>query len=298
MNKWFKQYSQAQGYISPESEASMDPTEILSLLEKPTRDGRPFLYQIRDEATVMDIVAALRASPKPHTRSMLCYILNLRAGAEFFEGQSSETKQAVPALIEALADSNTEVRREAIDALGHIGDPAAGPDLLRVYYQEHDVDLRVLLASVLGFCQYAPAIPALIEALASPKSLLRRQATWGLRHLRAQESKGPMQKALAQETDPLTQQTMQATLEELEHPSPDEATIDRLIAQLRNAETTQEREAAAIALGERDKRVLLALLALLDDKQGEVRHSAAVAISASGVHSCEKHPSLPIGGTG
>lgn len=61
-------------------------------------------------AAVADIVAALRASTVPHTRSLLCYILNLRAGAEFFEGRSSETKQAVPALIEALADSDVDVR--------------------------------------------------------------------------------------------------------------------------------------------------------------------------------------------
>lgn len=57
-----------------------------------------------------------------------------------------------------------------------------------------------------------------------------------------------------------------------------------MIAQLKNAETTQEREAAATALGEMDKRVLPALLALLHDKQGEVRHSAAVAISALSEH--------------
>jgi hypothetical protein len=77
----------------------MDSAEILSLLEKPTRDRRRFVYQIRDEAAVADIVAALRASTRPHTSDLLCYILNLRAGAEFFEGRSSETKHAVPALL-------------------------------------------------------------------------------------------------------------------------------------------------------------------------------------------------------
>src|SRR5260370_16167116 len=72
----------------------MDSAEILSLLEKPTRYRRRFVYQIRDEAAVADIIAALRASNRPHTRDLLCYILNLRAGAEVFEGRSSETKQA------------------------------------------------------------------------------------------------------------------------------------------------------------------------------------------------------------
>lgn len=262
----------------------MDSAEILSLLEKTAR-GWTFIYQIRNEAAVSDIVAALRASTAPHTRSQLCYILNLRAGAEFFEGQSSETKQAVPALIEVLADSDIGVCGEAIDALGHIGDPTAGPALLEMYRKENDdFGLRVLLASTMGFCQYAPAIPPLIEALTSPNSLLRRQATWGLRHLRTQEATEALQKALAQESDPLTRQTMHETLQELEHPSTDEEKIDRLIAKLRNAETADERRIAATALGDMDKRVLVPLLALLHDEQHEVRQYATLAISGLSEH--------------
>lgn len=241
----------------------MDAAAILSLLEKPTRKRWNLVSQIRDEATVTDIVAALHASTQPRTRALLCYVLNVRAGAEFFAGQSCETGQAVPALIEMLADPDAEVRAAAIDALGHISDPEAGPALLAVYHKEHDnFGLRVPLAPTLGLCRYAPAIPTLIEALSSPNELLRRRATWGLKHLQAREAQEPLQKALAQETDPLTQQAMRETLQELEHPSSYEANIDRLIAQLRSAETRQEREVAASALGEMDKRVLPALLAL------------------------------------
>src|SRR5712691_11430374 len=189
----------------------MDSAEILSLLEKPTRDGRRFVYQIRDEAAVADIMAALRESTNAQTRSLFCYILNLRAGAEFFEGRSSETKQAVPALIEALADPDEDVRGEAIDALGHIGDPAAGP---------------AWLALDMAACQYAPVIPILIEALSSADDRLRSQATRSLRYLQAEEAKEPLRKALAQETDPLTRQTMQETLQEFEHPSTYEEKID------------------------------------------------------------------------
>jgi len=77
---------------------------------------------------------------------------------------------------------------------------------------------------------------------------------------------------------------MQETLQELEHPSTYEEKIDCLIAQLRSAETTQEREAVTTALGDMDKRVLPSLLALLHDTQGEVRYAAAVAISALSEH--------------
>ncbi len=263
----------------------MDSAEILSLLEKPTRDRRVFVNQIRDEAAVVDIVAALRASAKPHTRSLLCYILNLRAGAEFFEGRSSETKQAVPVLLEVLADPTTNVRDAAIDALGHIGDPAAGPALLKEYDKAHDdPSLRVLLASAVGFCHYRPAIPSLIEALSSSDSLLRRQATWGLRHLQAQEAKEPLRKALTHETDPLTRHTMQETLQEFEYPSTYEEKINQLIAQIRNVQTPDEREAAVTALGDMDSRVLAPLLTLLHDEQGTVRSSAMRAIVGLSEH--------------
>jgi HEAT repeat protein len=258
----------------------MDTIEIISLLERPTKNVWPFVYQIRDEAAVLDIAAALRASTVPHIRSLLCYLLNLRSRAEFFEGKRSETRQAVPALIEMLADPDEGVRSEAIDALGHIGDPMAGPALLEEYHKEKDDSgLRILLASTVGFCQYAPAIPPLIEALSSSENQLRRHATLGLRHLQAQEAKEPLRKALAQETDPLTRQAVQETLQELEHPSTREEKIDRLIAQLRSAETT-EREAAATALGDMvDARVLAPLLALLHDEQHEVRQYAALALA-------------------
>ncbi len=263
----------------------MDSADILSLLEKPTRDPWPFIYQIRDEAVVSDIVAALRTSVDSRIRRLLCYILNLRAGAEFFEGESSETKQAVPALLEALADSDAGVQKEAIDALGHIGDSTAGPALLQAYHKANDdSDLRILLASVVGFCQYRPATPTLIDALSSSDSLLRRQATWGLRHLKAQEAKMPLQQALTNEADPLTRQTMQETLQELEHPSTDEEKIDGLIAQLKSAVTVDERKAAATALGDMDKRVLAPLLALLHDGQSEVRYYATLAISGLSEH--------------
>lgn len=227
----------------------MDSTEILSLLEKPTRDRRKFVYQIRDEAAVADIVAALRTSTKPHIRSLLCYILNLQAGAELFEGTVSETKQAVPALIKALADA--DVRDSAIDALGHIGDPASGPALLREYLRENDdVGLRASLASAMGCCHYAPAIPILIEALSSPNDLLRRQAVQGLRHLQAQEAREPLQKVL-------------------------------MIQTLTDPES-HVRAAAAQALGQGgDKRSIEPLLAAIQDSDVDVRRAVVTALSVS-----------------
>ncbi len=263
----------------------MDTKEIIYLLEKPSSNIWSFVYQIRDEAAVSDIVAALHASTVAHTRALLCYILNLRSRAEFFAGQTSETKQAVPALVETLADADGEVRSSAIDALGHIGDPLAGPALLDMYHKEHDdSDLRISLASALGFCQYTSAIPTLIAALSSPHSLLRGQATWGLRHLRASEASEPLRQALLHEHDPRTRHLMQAALQEFDHPSAREEKAERLLAQLRSVET-DEREAAAEALGDlMDKQTLAPLLALLHHERGEVRQSAAFALDSLGAY--------------
>lgn len=125
-------------------------------------------------------MAALRTSTHSHTRALLCYILNLQAGAEFFEGRSFKTGQAAPALIGMLADPDPDVCDAAIDALGHISDPTAGPALLEAYLKERDdVGVCVLLASALGLCRYAQAIPTLIEALSSPNGVLRRQGNLG-----------------------------------------------------------------------------------------------------------------------
>lgn len=97
----------------------MDAVEIIQLLEKP-KDVWPFIYQIRDEAAVPDIIIALQTSTNLFTRHLLCYVLNLRARAEFFEGKSAETLQAIPALTEALADPNERVRDATRDALDHL----------------------------------------------------------------------------------------------------------------------------------------------------------------------------------
>jgi HEAT repeat protein len=256
----------------------MDAAEIISLLEKPTKDRRPLAYYIRDKATISDIVAALQASTIPLTRRLLCSIVSKRFRVGFFEKGFSDATQAVPALIEALADPDEGVRSAAIEALWDIGDPAAGPALFERYHKEvNNSAARILLAYALGACQYVPAIPTLIEALSAPDRELRRAAARGLRSLQAQEAKEPLQKALTSETDPSTIQVIEETLQELEGPPEKftlEAKIGRLIAQIKNGETA-EREAAATALGDMvNEQVLPPVLALLNDEQSEVRQYA------------------------
>src|SRR5260370_15481184 len=111
----------------------MDASEIISLLEKPTKNRWPFMYNIRDEATTSDIVTALRTRTTPLTRRILSDILGFRA-----EVGIPDTKRATPALVEALHDANQSVRNSAADALSKIAYPADDPALLEQYHKEQE----------------------------------------------------------------------------------------------------------------------------------------------------------------
>jgi len=254
----------------------MDAAEIISLLEKPTKNRWPFMYNIRDEAKISDIVTALRTSTTPRTRTLLCYILAQRPEAGF-----TDTKQATPALIEALHDSDPEVQDQAAEALERIGDPEAGPALLEQYHKEKsDSGLREVLASALGQSLYEPAIPTLIEALSSSDDGLRHGAARGLSQFKTQEAKKALQQALATAIDPPTIKIMKETLQKLEEPLyTREEDIVRLIEQLRSTETTRREDAAQALADMLDARVLDPLLALLHDEQPEVRQCAVLALA-------------------
>jgi hypothetical protein len=71
---------------------------------------------------------------------------------------------AVPALIQALGDSDWEVRCAAAEALGAIGDPQAVPALIKAL-GDSDRDVRRAAAEALGKLGDPQAVPALIQAL-------------------------------------------------------------------------------------------------------------------------------------
>ncbi len=254
----------------------MDAAEIIHLLEKPTKNRWSFVGYIRDEAAISDLVTALRTSTTPSTRTLLCYILAQRPEAGF-----TDTKQATPALIEALHDPDPEVRDQAAEALERIGDPEAGPALLEQYHKEKsDSGVREVLASALGQSHYEPAIPTLIEALSSSDEGLRHGAARGLSQFKTQEAKKALQQAMATAIDPPTIKIMKETLQKLEEPLyTREEDIVRLIEQLRSTETTGREDAAQALADMLDARVLDPLLALLHDEQHEVRQYAALALA-------------------
>jgi hypothetical protein len=85
-------------------------------------------------------------------------------------------KPAVPALIEAVKDSNEGVRRFAVVALGEIGDASAIPALIQALKDSKE-DVRFYSVTALGKLGDASAVPALIQALKdSDKDVCRNAA--------------------------------------------------------------------------------------------------------------------------
>ena len=86
---------------------------------------------------------------------------------------------AVPALIEALKDEDSNVRGSAADALGKIG-PAAVPALIEAL-RDDDSDVRYTAAALARIGPAAEAaVPALIEALKHDDSIVRFNAAYAL----------------------------------------------------------------------------------------------------------------------
>lgn len=166
--------------------------EIIRLLEEPTKHRYSIKKQITEEATGNEVVKALQQATNPLTREILCGI----AGDRF-------DKAAVPILIQLLRDPSVGVRAGAADALGKIGDPAAGPAIFERFAGAEQVeDVKELLASALGAVGYRPAIPLLIQTLEKDNEVLRGCAAWALGIMCATEAEEALYAILARESKP------------------------------------------------------------------------------------------------
>ena len=85
-------------------------------------------------------------------------------------------RQVVPRLVAMLDDEGeaTEVRTEILRALGRIGDPAAGPALVRALADGGSSEIAAEAADALGALGAPATLPALLEALAGKRPLVVR----------------------------------------------------------------------------------------------------------------------------
>ena len=96
-------------------------------------------------------------------------------------GGGIATQLAVPPLIGALDDADSQVRAAAVTALGSLGDPRAVEALARAVRTDTDARVREMAAHSLGQLEDARAVPALSAALREDRDAgVRNKAAWAL----------------------------------------------------------------------------------------------------------------------
>jgi HEAT repeat protein len=170
--------------------SALSASEIVEVLgsEAEADNLREKQEKIIRKGKTQQLIAALREASSPRSRRALCYALGRRCSS-----------QAVPILLTCLDDKDANVRTEAAEALGNIGDPEAGPILLDRFISTNlqGIDAENLLAYALGAVGYRPAIPALLNTLRGSNSyVLRDTAALALGELGAREAEDILKEKL------------------------------------------------------------------------------------------------------
>jgi len=180
---------------------------------------------------------------------------------------------AVPALIQALGDSDRNVRRAAAAALGAIGDPHAVPALIKAL-GDRDLYVRRAAAGALGAIGDPQAVPALIQALGDSYSDVRRVAAGALGELGDPKAVPALIKALG-DWDPYVRRAAAEALGKLGDPK----AVPALIKALGDS-SEDVRRAAAAALVKIGTPAVPALIKALGDSDRDVRRAVAEALGA------------------
>jgi hypothetical protein len=109
---------------------------------------------------------------------------DVRIDAAFLLAKETQHQEpaAVPGLLDALRDENSQVRTAAVKALGEIGDSAAVPEVLAAMVKDPSGDVRWMASAALGKMGTA-AVPGLMNALRDEDWKVRRsaaEALWGM----------------------------------------------------------------------------------------------------------------------
>ena len=184
--------------------------------------------------------------------------------------------QAVPALLQALGDSNPGVREMATYALGKIGDPRAVPALLRVLGDGVSL-VRWGAARALGRMGDSQVVPALLGALKDSDSDVRQAAAGALGWTGDPQAVPALLRAF-EDSDPGVRGHAARALGWTGDPQ----AIPALLRALGDS-NPGVREMATFALGMiGDPRAVPALLRALKDSDSDVREAAAYSLGKTG----------------
>ena len=243
--------------------------------------GKTDLYETDRLAPTMDIESAVTAlkTDDPNTRMKAANALGF---------MREEAVEAIPALVDALEDRYEPVRRNAIYALGAIGELAVDPLIDALDAEKEAFEMEPILHicdAAHGLAAVgAPAVSALISALQDERENVRASAAYAL---------GEMGPVAAEAVDALIALLMDESEEVRRHATsalgmikvPTSKTIPALVKVLRNPEDTDLAFFAAQALTRIGPDATEAVPALRDALMSEsayVRGFSSEALSRIG----------------
>jgi beta-lactamase regulating signal transducer with metallopeptidase domain len=195
-------------------------------------------------------------------------------------GKGSEAQNVSPnvlqALMDALKDSDAEVRKSALHALMKFRTPAAF-DAFMIAMKDQDADVRQQAAFALSQLRDERAIDALIGALRDENADVRQQAAFALSQLRKAKAV-PALMAASKDVDEDVREQALFALSQIR----DASAVPALIGALGDAKPNV-RQQAAFALSQiQDPAAVPGLIAALRDNDADVRQQAAFALSQIG----------------
>jgi len=173
-------------------------------------------------------------------------------------GESKNLKATQP-LLKLLNDSNEaeEIRKEAIEALGKLGDKLAFESLLKAWKDESEISVQLTAVEALGNLGDKRAVEPLIEALKEKNSFVPEFAVIALDKLGDKRAVEPLIEVLLDQSRVTPKQAAAVALGKLASPEVIEALVKTL-----KAENWQLRKTVIKALDESgtDKSLLVAPL--------------------------------------
>ena len=243
--------------------------------------GKTNLYETDPSDATMDIASAVAALKADDTTARM-------KAANTLGFMRESAADAVPALVDALADSYEPMRRNAIYALGAIGKPAVDPLIDALAAEKEAFDMEPILhicdaahgLAAIG----ASAVPALIKALQDVHENVRASAAYTL---------GEMGPLAAEAVDELIASLTDTSEEVRRHATsalgmikvPVSKTVPALVEVLEDREDTDLAFFAAQALariGPDTTEAIPALQAALMSESAYVRGFASEALSRIG----------------
>lgn len=184
---------------------------------------------------------------------------------------------AFDTLVAALKDPDSDIREQAAFALGRTGDKRAVAPLTTALSDE-DADVREQAVFALWQMGATDALPALRKAITDPSSDVREQALMALWQMGDKASVPAIVQALDDESDDVREQAVFALSQ-----IGDQAAVPALLTALAKDVSDDVRKQAAFALSQLgDERAIDGLTAALKDKSPDVRRQAVFALSQIG----------------